>query len=130
MRVQPNVKIITNNPMAQGKYEHFTQFHSCTVEDIFKLARDEIHLGAVIINHPLSGSVKPNESPYKSLVLSTKRGELDVKSLQLIEGALEVLRKMPPRNRVLPAQAIEDFQVIDLDLLDSAITALPAEYHT
>jgi len=116
--------------MAQAKYIHFAQLSDCAVEEIFKLARDEIHLGAVLINHPLSGSVKPNESPYKSLVLSTRRGAVDFVSLQLIEGALEVLRKMPVRDRVLPAQAIEDFAVIDLDLLDSAITALPAEYHT
>jgi hypothetical protein len=130
MRVDANVNIITNNPMAHMKYTRFTQLHNCAVEDIFKIARDEIHQGAVLINHPLSGSVKPNESPYKSLVLSVKRGALDVVSLQLIEGALEVLKKMPVRHRALPSQVTEDFQVIDLDLLDSAITALPAEYHT
>ncbi|MCL2069223.1 MAG: GrdX family protein [Oscillospiraceae bacterium] len=123
------VRIITNNPMVYKKYAHFTELHTGTVEDIFKRVRDRIHLGAVLINHPLSGSVKPNESPYKSLVVSAGRGALDIKSLGLIESALEVLAKLPERRRVLPARAMEDFQVIDLDLLDSAITALPAEYH-
>ena len=124
-----NVRIITNNPLAANKYGDIAELSDANVEGIFILARDAIHAGAIIINHPLSGSVKPNESPYKSLVLSTRVGSLDMDSLKLIEGAQEVLRKMPLRNRNYPPQVHEDFQVIDLDLLDSAMGALPAGYH-
>jgi hypothetical protein len=99
------------------------------VEDIFTLARDEIHLGARLINHPLSGSIKPNESPYKSLVLSNERGSLDTDSLLLMEGAIATLRKLPKRERTLSERVLDDFQVIDLDLLDSAIAALPSNYY-
>ena len=124
-----NIKIITNNPSVSEKYKNITVSHDCSVEAIFKLTRDEIHLGAVLINHPLSGSVKPNESPYKSLVISTKRGCLDADSLKWIESALEVLYKLQKLDRELPDSVLADFQLIDLDLLDSAITALPAEYY-
>ena len=124
-----NFHILTNNPQVAEKYPALSVPLSCGVEGIFLAARDEIHLGAVAINHPLSGSVKPNESPYKSLVLSLRRGPLDEYSLTVIESALEVLRKMPVRNIDFPARVLEDFQVIDLDLLDSAIVALPAQYH-
>ena len=123
-----NIKIITNNPLVSEKYKNIAVSHDCSVEAIFKLTRDEIHLGAVLINHPLSGSVKPNESPYKSLVVSTKRENLDADSLKWIESALEVLYKLQKLDRKLPDSVLADFQLIDLDLLDSAITALPAEY--
>ena len=124
-----NVRIITNNPLVAQKYPGFSTLLDLGVAGIFKAARDDIHLGAVIINHPLSGSIKPNESPYKSLLLSLDRGAVDFKSLELIEGAVYVLGKLSVRERVLPPQALEDFGVIDLDLLDSAIKALPAQYH-
>ena len=123
------IKITTNNPAVDNKYKDFTLFHDCSVENIFILARDEIHLGAKLINYPLSGSIKPNESPYKSLVLSNERGSLDTESLMMIESALATLRKLPKRDRELPERALNDFQVIDLDLLDSAITALPSNYY-
>ena len=124
-----NFHIITNNPLVSGKYPALALLLDCGVEGIFLAARDEIHLGGVAINHPLSGSVKPNESPYKSLVLSLRRGPLDEYSLTVIESALEVLRKMPVRGIKFHPRVLEDFMVIDLDLLDSAIGALPAQYH-
>ncbi len=124
-----NFFILSNNPLATEKYKELTHEKQADVAGIFEAARNEIHLGSVLINHPLSGSVKPNESPYKSLVLSTRRGAVDMKSLQLIEGAAEVLIKLGIKHRNYPQQALEDFQVIDLDLLDSAMQALPAEYH-
>ncbi len=125
-----NFFIISNNPMVVQKYTELTAEKKVDVAGIFKAARDEIHLGSVLINHPLSGSVKPNESPYKSLVLSKRRGAVDMKSLQLIEGAEEVLKKLGQKERAYPPRALDDFRVIDLDLLDSAMLALPAEYHS
>ena len=124
-----NFHILTNNPLAVEKYPEIARRLDCGVDGILHAARDEIHLGAVMIGHPLSGSIGIGESPCKSLVLSQRRGALDVQSLQLIESALEELKKTPPNHHELPPDVIKDFQVIDLDLLDSAIKALPAQYH-
>lgn len=125
-----NFYILTNNPQACNKYPELAVFEDTTVAGIFLKARDAVHQGAVLINHPLSGSVKPNESPYKSLVLSNSRAVLDFDSLQLIEAAKAVLDKLPVKERKYSRQVLDDFMVIDLDLLDSAVLALPAEYHT
>lgn len=125
-----NFHILTNNPLVKEKYPEITQFEvDFTVKDIFIHGRDAIHLGANLINHPLAGSVKPNQSPYKSLVLSDCKGGFDMLSLRLIEGAIQVLHKFPPRKVTYDQQTLEDFQVIDLDLLDSAIDSLPYEYY-
>lgn len=125
-----NFYILTNNPMVQEKYPEITELDdNFSVGDIFAGGSNAIHLGAHLINHPLAGSIKPNQSPYKSLVLSDDKGELDLFSLKLIEGAIQVLRKFPSRSRPYDESILEDFQVVDLDLLDSAIDSLPYEYH-
>lgn len=125
-----NFQIFTNNPLVAEKYAKVTTKISGSVYDIFILGRDHIHQGARLINHPLCGSVKPNESPYKTLLLSKTEGkELDMFSLQLIEGAFQVLKKLPVKHIPYTERMLEDYQVIDLDLVDSAISALPAEYH-
>lgn len=124
-----NFRIITNNPMAAAKYPAVTDCRECTVAEVFTAVRDAVHRGAVTISHPLAGSVKPNESPYKSVVVSVEKTGLDLKSLQVIEGALETLQKLAERRIPYTPGMLEDYQVIDLDLLDSAIGALPAEYH-
>ena len=85
-------------------------------------------MGAILIGHPLSGSIGPGESPCKSLLLKKQRGALNISSLQLIESALEALRKSSPQNRDLPPDILEDFRVIDLDLLDSAVSGIRGGY--
>lgn len=125
-----NFYIITNNPLAGQKYPGLARMQAGTVGDVFTTARNAVHKGAVLISHPLSGSVKPNESPYKSIVISLERpNSLCTDSLQLIEGAIAVLHKLGTKQRQYPPATLEDFAVIDLDLLDSAMQALPAEYH-
>jgi len=125
-----NVYILTNNPLAAGKYPEAVRRLECGVDGILQAARDEIHLGAVMIGHPLSGSIGIGETPCKSLVLSTRRGALDMQAIQLIESALEAYRQTPPNpHHRLPPEILRDFQVVDLDLLDSAMKALPAQYH-
>ena len=50
-----NFHIITNNPLVCEKYPKLALMLECGVEGVFLAGRDEIHLGAVAINHPLSG---------------------------------------------------------------------------
>jgi len=125
-----NFKIITNNPMAALEYPNLCDFFNKSVEGIFISCRDTVHKGAVLINHPLSGSVKPNVSPYKSLVVSDEHHVVDFRSLQLIEDAIATIKKLGIRNNMQYNEAVlEDFQVIDLDLLKSAIESLPPNYY-
>ncbi len=124
-----NFCIITNNPAAAADYADIAKFYKTDVAGIFQTVRDEVHLGAKLISHPLAGSVKPNENPYKSVMLSTRRGPHDADSLRLIEDAVAVLRKLPVKNRDYSARVLDDFIAIDSDLLASGMAALPAEYH-
>ena len=59
--------VITNNPLVFEKLkdEHKVIYKEISYEEILKEARDRIHDGHRLLTHPLSGSVKPNETPYK-----------------------------------------------------------------
>jgi len=123
------LRIITNNPMAKAKYKSLAEFHgSGGVLGVFTACRDAVHMGAALISHPLAGSVKPNINPYKSVVLSSEKPGTDLSSLQIIEDALAVLRKLGERA-VNYGGAAREFQLIDLELLDSAMASLRNGYY-
>ena len=117
-------KIFSNNLSVADKYPEFTQFQAGDVYSVFAAVRDAVHKGAKLISHPLSGSVKPNESPYKSIALDIPehhKNALDYKSLQIIEDAITTLEKLPKTNREYTEAMLEDFRVIDLDLISNAV---------
>jgi len=122
------VKIITNNPMIWNKYPNHCQKVQGDVGDVYKATRDEIHKGCILLSHPLSGSVKPNVSPVKSVAVGIEEGTVDYTSVKFIEEALAVLVKMPPVKMAWTPELLQDYQVIDASLLDSAIQGLPTPY--
>ena len=122
------IKIITNNPLVWEKYPDHCQKVEGDPGAVYTAARDLIHKGAMLLSHPLSGSIKPNVSPAKSVVLGMREGEVDHTSVKFIEEALAVLIKMPPKQIPWTADLILDFQVIDASLIDSALQGLPMPY--
>ena len=92
-------------------------------------AQDYVHQGYKLISHPLAGSVKPNETPYKSIALDAEQGTLDFDSLKLIgESAIEVTDKLPKLNRKWDEKVIEDFQLIDSSLLKATFEHFPPDF--
>ena len=88
--------------------------------------RDRIHAGHLLLSHPLSGSVKPNETPYKSVMISRKAGKLDERSLSIIEGAIRSCAKFEFKSekyREFMPETFKDFQLIYWTLLQSAISS-------
>lgn len=118
--------LITNNPLAQKKLlsKLEIQFHDVDYIKVLKIARDYIHKGYRLLTHPLSGSVKPNETPYKSLIIQIReQTKIDMDSLLIIEQSLDTTRKFidnmktPQWNERIK----EDFQVIDISLIESVL---------
>ena len=117
--------IITNNPLVCDKYGEKVLFIDAGVENVLIAVRDKVHSGNRLLNHPLSGGVLPGVCPYKSLIISSDSGdgppETDFESLGLIENALRVMKKTPDGFAGYDNKVLEDFQVLDLDILDSAL---------
>ena len=119
------MKIITNNPWVLEKYAQRYEVHFASVGflQLLDLVRDGIHRGDRLLSHPLSGSVKPNETPYKSVIVEEGRSSVDMQSLMIIEDAIVMARNLmkTPKLFLEDDQRMEDCRMIDLTLLDSAL---------
>lgn len=122
-----NYIIITNNPLVQQKYseendvilvEHY--------RDVLTTTRNYVHQGAKLLSHPQAGSIKPYETPYRTIVVSKAQGGLDFESLSYIESALERFISLSNSMgvRSYDESCLQDFQVIDQGLLHSALMSL------
>ncbi len=119
--------IITNNKLSyesfEGKFD--VEWVDGTLIDVMIKVRDYIHKGHKLLTHPLMGSIKPNETPYKSVAISLKPQDMaDMDSVMLIENSIEaayrLLNNKPLRD--WPESVLEDFSVIDYDLIKNALT--------
>lgn len=117
--------IVTNNPMVRDKLgeTHNVIYREISYEDILKDVRDRIHEGHTLLSHPLSGSVKPNETPYKSIMVSEKKRAVDTQGLAIIENAIQACGKFTFRSDKYKPEVYGDFQLIDLTLIESGITS-------
>lgn len=114
-------RIVTNNPLAKDWWQESESAHvnvfyvEGNLTALLTEVRNLIHAGWKLLNHPLSSSIKPNESPFKTLVLVKTKTGLDLESLAAIEASFEAVRKLgnfPGGN----PRVLADMQLIDLDL--------------
>jgi len=130
--------IITNNPKTAEYIEHQRkEWNSCAgidtsnddtaaIELIFCASRDElytqvrdhIHRNWKLQNHAMYGNIQLHKQPYRSMVL-TEGTELDTRSLQLWEQAMERVKRTNPPS--YSEKVLEDFQALDLSLFRSAL---------
>ena len=73
------------------------------------------------IVHPIAGSVKPNETPYKSIVVGKAPGEFSIEESNLMANAMITFDKFKPLNVVYSDYHLQDFQLIDYTLLCGAL---------
>ena len=113
--------IITNNPLVyeklNDKYE--VQFFEISYLDILFKVRDFVYKNHKLLTHPLSGSIKPKETKYKSIAIEKKETELDIESCNLISNAIEVYSKFNVLE--FPDSMLSDFQLVDLSLISSGL---------
>lgn len=118
--------LITNNHRVAEIFGDRIELHffpEKTYLNILLYVRDKIHEGHRLMSHPLSGSVKPNETPFKSILISDKKAKLDYDSLVIIEDSIATVNKFN-QNKKTPKwtdRILDDFMVIDLSLIEGAL---------
>ena len=121
------MKLITNNPKfieENLKYIEIDYFDVIYI-DILRKVRDYVHENWEIVTHPLYGSVKPNETIYRTIVIK-ENNSLDITSVNLISDAVLTFKKFR-NNREVPQwtdRVKDDFSVIDHDLIINAINRI------
>ena len=123
-----NYIIVTNNPLVLEKHgeTHNVVYKDVSYEDVLREVRDRIHEGHSMLTHPLSGSVKPNETPYKSIMISEERRGIDEESVLLIENAIHACKKFEFKSDRYRQEVYEDFQLIDCTLIESGMASADA----
>ena len=124
-----DIKIITNNPLVVSCLRDYyeIEYHEISFREILVKVRDLVYEGYELRTHPIAGSVKPNETPYKSIVVSKKKLDFVknyedyAKYAKLCESALITFDKFTPIGWTLPERILQDFQLIDYTLLAGAL---------
>ena len=122
------VKIITNNAYICELFNDSIDivFFEGGYLDVLYAARDRIHLGDVLVSHPLMGSLKPNETPYRSIILEERKGSLCYQSLSIIESSIETYKKLV-KDSPTPKwseRVLKDFRFLDAKFVESALASL------
>ena len=121
------MKLITNNPkfIEENLKDIEIEYLDVSYVDILRKVRDYVHENWEIVTHPLYGSVKPNETIYRTIVIK-ENNSLDITSVNLISDAILTFKKFR-NNREVPQWADrvkDDFSVIDHDLIINAINRI------
>lgn len=123
-------KVVTNNPLIREALESsiaVSYYAEDSHRDLLERVRDLVHSGYRILTHPLAGNVKPWETPYRSVMITTDREDkTDMLSLEVIEQALFAIEKSETRP-VLDEKVLKDFQLVDLSLIQSALPSAEAQ---
>ncbi|EGF86433.1 GrdX family protein [Gemella haemolysans] len=121
------MKLITNNPkfIEENLKDIEIEYLDVSYIDILRKVRDYVHENWEIVTHPLYGSVKPNETIYRTIVIK-ENNSLDITSVNLISDAVLTFKKFR-NNREVPQwtdRVKDDFSVIDHDLIINAINRI------
>lgn len=111
-----------------------------TAYAVIVAARDRIHLGWRMLNHPLYGNFRPYHQPFRSILLAAPTCSdthaspactqavmpVDTESLNLVEQALAVYescadRWATPEN--VPTEMFTDCSFIDCELMKATLDA-------
>lgn len=118
--------IVTNNILSREAFitKYKVVFVNGSLMDVLITTRDYIHKGYILLTHPLSGSIKPNETPYKTIAISDiRQDEVDFNSLMLIENSIGTAEKLlvNKNKKSWSESVLDDFRLIDYDLIKNAL---------
>ena len=115
--------ILTNNPMVRDLMGHAyaIDFQEVDFRVLLRILEQRVAAGYTLLTHPLAGSVKPNETPYRSMALSLRPGIVDMESFALAAAALETCAKFTPRPRQMCETLLADLQLVDFTLIAGAL---------
>jgi len=123
MKSPHRIRIITNNPLVkQILSDYYTvEYYEITYREILVKVRDLVYANYELLTHPMAGSVKPNETPYKSLVVGTEPKEFNMEHCDLMMNAMITFDKFRVLDRHYSDYHLQDFQLIDYTLLCGAL---------
>lgn len=117
--------LITNNDRVYEKYKDtLTVILLKTYEEVLIKVRDMVYDRYILLTHPQASSLKPNQTPYRSVAVYPKGEEDNTKDILLIEKCIETFRQwqeIAPTPGDYADKVANDFKTIDLSVVDNII---------
>ena len=89
--------------------------------EVLVKARDLVYIGHTLYTHPLAGSVKPNETVYRSIAVSKNPHTFSPEQAEMMSNSIIAYDKFPPKKRILTDELLHDFQLVDYTLIAGAM---------
>ena len=120
--------LVTNNRLCFEKYRDRVRvdyLEDGSYLDVLVRARDYVQKGSRIETHPMAGSIKPNQTPFRSVLLSDRKmdGDEVIENELMIEDAVLMTKKFLSDRpvRKWDESIVNDFRQVDLELISGAI---------
>ena len=117
--------IITNNNYVFDKYKNDTNvILGDNYEDVLIKTRDLVYDKHVLLTHPQASSLKPNQTPYRSVIVYPKGEEDNTDSIMMIDKCIQVYREwqeISPSPKSYAPKVEHDFKTIDLSVIENVI---------
>lgn len=117
--------LITNNDRVYEKYKNDLEVILLkTYEEVLLKTRDLVYDRHVLLTHPQASSLKPNQTPYRSVVVYPNGEEDNMKDIMLIEKCIETFRQWQDIAKTPDSyedKVANDFKTIDLSVIDNII---------
>lgn len=117
--------LVTNNDRVYEKYKDTVKvLYMQSYEEVLVKVRDLVYDRHVLLTHPQASSLKPNQTPYRSVIVYPKRKEDNTEDILLIEKCLETYyqwQKIASTPKKYEERVMEDFKTIDLSVIDNVI---------
>ena len=120
--------LVTNNDRVYEKYKDV-----CNVilmenyEAVMIKVRDLVYDRHILLTHPQASSLKPNQTPYRSIAVYPKGNEDNMKDIMLIEKCVQVYyewQEIAPSPEKYADKVANDFKTIDLSVVENIIPRL------
>ena len=120
--------LITNNHRVYEKYKDEKKIILLnTYEEVLIKVRDMVYDRHLLLTHPQASSLKPNQTPYRSVVVYPKGNEDNMKDIMLIDKCVQVYyewQEIAPSPAKYADKVANDFKTIDLSVVDNIIPRL------
>ena len=114
-------RLITNNPALYHGIKNSELIEGSAL-DVLIHVRSLVHLGSLILTHPLCGNLRPYHQPFRSVIIDEKRGPVDLESLSLIEDTVHIYQSC---KLIMPHEINEltrkDYAYIDSELMRESL---------
>lgn len=120
--------LVTNNGLCFEKYQNRVKvdyLEDGSYLDVLVKVRDYVQKGYRIETHPMAGSIKPNQTPFRTVLVSDEKmdGNEMIENELMIEDAVLMTRKFLSDHPVRDWEKsiVRDFGQVDLELISGAI---------